>query len=96
MPRGHQKGQHCKWREFLDRSGWGAHDPVSALAATTTTTEDPPMMCMARMRTGADLTQTTVKVTTINRNTTKGAQRMVTFTAGMIQAVKVDLQPSWE
>jgi hypothetical protein len=37
MPRGHQKGQHCKWREFLDRSGWGAHDPVSALAAVLPT-----------------------------------------------------------
>jgi hypothetical protein len=49
--------------------------------------------CTARMRTGVDLTLTTVKVTAMSRNTTKGAQRMVTFTAGMIQAVKVDLQP---
>jgi hypothetical protein len=31
MPRGHQKGQHCKWREFLDRSGWGASDVIHAL-----------------------------------------------------------------
>jgi hypothetical protein len=62
--------------------------------SAATTTEDPPMMCMARMGTGADLTQTTVEVTTMNRNMTKGAQRMVTFTAGMIQAVKVDRQPS--
>jgi hypothetical protein len=28
MPRGHQKGQHCRWREFLDRSrSWGGDPP---------------------------------------------------------------------
>jgi hypothetical protein len=31
VPRGHQKGQHCKWREPLDRSrSWGG-DPPHAL-----------------------------------------------------------------
>jgi hypothetical protein len=31
MPRGHQKGQHCKWREFLDRSRSRGGDPPHAL-----------------------------------------------------------------
>jgi hypothetical protein len=52
------------------------------------------MMCTARMRTGVDLmhTLTTVKVTTTNRNTTEGTQRVVVTAVGTIQAVKVDLQ----
>jgi hypothetical protein len=33
VPRGHQKGQHCKWRESLDRSrsfmGAGTHRPTA-------------------------------------------------------------------
>jgi hypothetical protein len=63
--------------------------------SVTTTTGGPPMMimmCTARMRIGVDLTLTTVKVTTMNRNTTKGTQRVVTITVGTIQAVKVGLQ----
>ena len=50
------------------------------------------MMFTARMRIGADLTLTTVKVTTTNRNTTEGTQRVVVTAVGTIQAVKVDLQ----
>jgi hypothetical protein len=37
-------------------------------------------------------TVTTVKVTAMNRNTTKGTRRMVAITMGTIQAAKVDLQ----
>jgi hypothetical protein len=30
MPRGYQKGQHCKWRESLDRSrSWGGRGPTA-------------------------------------------------------------------
>jgi hypothetical protein len=51
------------------------------------------MMCTARMRTGVDLTLTAVKVSTMNRNTMKGTQRVVAIAVGTIQAVKqVDLQ----
>jgi hypothetical protein len=52
----------------------------------------PAIMCTARMRTRVDLTLTTVKVTTMNRNTTKGTRRVVAITVETIQAVKVDLQ----
>jgi hypothetical protein len=50
------------------------------------------MMCTARMRIGVDLALTTVRVSTMNRNMTKGTRRMVAIAVGAIQAVKVDLQ----